>query len=235
MERRRWGAILLLTMLVGGPAVSGEPPAPLPGELECRNLGFPFPVGGKVLAAGGEVYKANCLSCHGEGGVATSKLGTLPRNLYRSIWYGVPSVEGHAFSGKLTPAQAWEVTGYVMSLSTPPKPVTSPSGLQWVTLRPGAGETANAGNTVVAHYTGWLTDGTKFDSSYDRGRPLPFPLGAGRVIKGWDEGVAGMKVGEVRQLVIPANLAYGARSVGQIPANSTLIFQVELVDVRQGP
>lgn len=228
MERWRWGAVLLLTMLVGGPALSQEP---LPGATECRSVGFPFPIGPKVLKSGSEAYAANCLSCHGEGGVATTKLGTLPRELYRSVWYGVPGVEGHAFSGRLTPAQAWEVTAYVMSLRTPPKTVSSPTGLQYATLVEGSGKTAARGDRISAHYTGWLTDGTKFDSSFDRGEPLVFNIGVGMVIQGWDEGVVGMKVGEVRQLVIPPSLGYGARAMGRIPANSTLVFQVELVDV----
>jgi len=79
---------------------------------------------------------------------------------------------------------------------------------------------------------GTLTDGTKFDSSVDRGQPFDFELGAGRVIKGWDEGVAGMKVGGKRKLVIPPDLGYGGRAIGKIPANSTLIFEVELLDVK---
>lgn len=227
MGRRTWGALLLLTALAGGPAASGE----LPGAAECRSLGFPFPIGGKVLESGKAVYGKDCLSCHGEKGPAQFALGSLPREIYRSVWYGVPQAEGHAFSGKLTSAQAWEVTAYVMSLAKPPQTVTTPSGLQYAVLREGTGATATRGQKVKTHYTGWLTDGTKFDSSYDRGEPLDFPVGVGLVIKGWDEGVVGMKIGEVRQLVIPANLAYGSRGNGPIPANSTLVFQVELVDL----
>lgn len=109
---------------------------------------------------------------------------------------------------------------------------TTASGLQYWDITTGSGATATPGKEVSVHYTGWLTDGTKFDSSVDRGQPFVFPLGAGRVIKGWDEGVSGMKVGGKRQLRIPPGLAYGARGVGPIPPNSTLIFDVELLDVK---
>lgn len=96
----------------------------------------------------------------------------------------------------------------------------------------GDGEEATAGNTVTVHYTGWLTNGTKFDSSVDRGRPFQFPLGGGRVIAGWDQGVAGMKVGGKRKLTIPPELGYGARGAGGvIPPNATLVFEVELLGV----
>ena len=112
------------------------------------------------------------------------------------------------------------------------KPKTTPSGLQYWDIKVGTGATAAAGKTVKVHYTGWLTDGKKFDSSVDRGQPFAFSLGAGQVIKGWDEGVAGMKVGGKRQLRIPPELGYGARGAGNvIPPNATLIFDVELLDV----
>ena len=113
------------------------------------------------------------------------------------------------------------------------KPTTTASGLQYWNIVVGTGTTAVAGKDVKVHYTGWLTDGKKFDSSVDRGQPFVFPLGAGRVIKGWDEGVAGMKVGGKRQLRIPPELAYGAGGTGGglIPPNATLIFDVELLDV----
>jgi FKBP-type peptidyl-prolyl cis-trans isomerase FkpA len=96
----------------------------------------------------------------------------------------------------------------------------------------GKGAEAVAGKSVTVHYTGTLTDGTKFDSSLDRKTPFTFGLGKGEVIKGWDQGVAGMKVGGKRKLTIPSALAYGPNSVGAIPANSTLIFEVELLDVK---
>lgn len=96
----------------------------------------------------------------------------------------------------------------------------------------GTGDEAVAGKKVTVHYTGTLTDGTKFDSSKDRGEPFTFTLGAGQVIPGWDQGVAGMKVGGVRKLVIPSSLAYGQRGVpGVIPPDSTLVFDVELISV----
>ena len=98
----------------------------------------------------------------------------------------------------------------------------------------GTGNSPKQGQTVVVHYTGWLTDGTKFDSSLDRGEPLEFDIGVGQVIQGWDEGVASMKVGGKRRLTIPPELAYGDEDVGDglIPANSTLIFEVELLDLK---
>jgi FKBP-type peptidyl-prolyl cis-trans isomerase len=110
--------------------------------------------------------------------------------------------------------------------------IVTSSGLQYIDQVVGTGEVAKIGQTVSVHYTGWLTNGTKFDSSVDRGQPFSFPLGAGRVIKGWDEGVQGMKVGGKRKLTIPSNLGYGARGAGGvIPANATLVFDVELLSV----
>jgi FKBP-type peptidyl-prolyl cis-trans isomerase len=109
---------------------------------------------------------------------------------------------------------------------------TTASGLQYWEIVVGSGATAVAGNSVKVHYTGWLTTGEKFDSSRDRGEPFSFPLGTGQVIKGWDEGVAGMRVGGKRQLRIPPELGYGARGAGAaIPPNATLIFDVELLEV----
>ena len=115
-----------------------------------------------------------------------------------------------------------------------------PTTLQKVDVKQGAGAEAVAGKPVIVHYTGWIYDdskpdkkGAKFDSSRDRGQPFDFPLGAGRVIKGWDEGVAGMKVGGQRTLIIPPQMAYGERGAGgAIPPNATLIFDVELLEVK---
>ena len=108
-----------------------------------------------------------------------------------------------------------------------------PDGLKYTDDQVGTGTEAQAGKTVSVHYTGWLLDGTKFDSSKDRNQPFSFPLGRGQVIKGWDEGVAGMKVGGKRTLVIPPDLGYGARGAGGvIPPNATLLFEVELLAVR---
>ena len=109
---------------------------------------------------------------------------------------------------------------------------SAPSGLQYSITQPGSGAVATNGHKVDVHYTGWLKDGTKFDSSRDRGAPFSFVLGQGSVIRGWDEGVAGMKVGEQRYLVIPSSLGYGARGAGGvIPPNADLVFKVELVKV----
>jgi FKBP-type peptidyl-prolyl cis-trans isomerase FkpA len=121
-----------------------------------------------------------------------------------------------------------------------PAPMTTKtdSGLQYQDLTVGTGAEATAGHQVKVHYTGWLQNpdgsaGTKFDSSVDRGQPFVFALGAGRVIRGWDEGVSGMKVGGKRKLIIPAALGYGSRGAGGvIPPNATLIFDVELLGVQ---
>ena len=106
------------------------------------------------------------------------------------------------------------------------------SGLKIEDKEEGTGDEAVAGQRVTVHYTGWLTDGTKFDSSLDRNDPFAFVLAAGRVIPGWDEGVAGMRVGGVRRLTIPPHLGYGqAGAGGVIPPNATLVFEVELLQV----
>lgn len=116
------------------------------------------------------------------------------------------------------------------------KRTTTASGLAYETIQPGSGAMPQAGQRVTVHYTGWLEEngqqGRKFDSSVDRGQPFCFTIGIGQVIKGWDEGVLNMQVGEKRRLIIPANLGYGARGAGgSIPPHATLIFDVELLSV----
>ena len=111
--------------------------------------------------------------------------------------------------------------------------IKTPSGLVIEDLVVGTGDSASPGQRVSVHYTGWLTNGNKFDSSKDRGQPFMFSLGRGEVIRGWDEGVAGMKIGGKRKLTIPPDLGYGARGAGGvIPPNATLMFEVELLAVR---
>ena len=112
-----------------------------------------------------------------------------------------------------------------------PGAVTTPSGLKYVVVQEGTGDaTPKKGDTITAHYSGKLLGGAKFDSSYDRGEPLSFPIGVGKVIKGWDEALLSMKKGEKRTLIIPPQLGYGPRGNGPIPPNATLVFDVELVD-----
>lgn len=131
---------------------------------------------------------------------------------------------GSLFAQNSSTASPTKVTG---------KPSASPTGLEYWDIKVGTGPTAEKGQTVKVNYTGWLTTGKKFDSSVDRGEPFTFELGQGQVIKGWDEGVAGMKVGGKRQLRIPPELGYGAQGAGGvIPPNATLIFDVELLGVR---
>jgi peptidylprolyl isomerase len=113
------------------------------------------------------------------------------------------------------------------------KPTTTSSGLEYWDIKKGTGKLAERGKKVSVHYTGWLTNGKEFDSSRDAGEPIQFDLGTGQVIKGWDEGIAGMKVGGKRQLRIPPSLGYGARGAGSaIPPNATLVFDVELMGVK---
>jgi peptidylprolyl isomerase len=120
----------------------------------------------------------------------------------------------------------------VLALNKSTKPITTSSGLQYTIINPGKGATPKKGQTVFVHYTGTLTNGKKFDSSRDRGQPFSFSLGEGQVIKGWDEGLSTMKVGERRKLIIPSKLGYGAVGAGSdIPPHATLIFDVELLKI----
>jgi len=111
--------------------------------------------------------------------------------------------------------------------------VTTDSGLKYIDEKIGTGDSPNKGDLLVVHYTGTLEDGTKFDSSHDRNQPIEFPIGMGRVIKGWDEGLSTMKVGGKRKLIIPSNLGYGVRGAGGIiPPDATLLFDVELIEIK---
>jgi len=115
----------------------------------------------------------------------------------------------------------------------PPQPVITPSGLSYLDMTVGMGPQPQAGQRVTVHYTGWLENGTKFDSSIERGQPFTFVIGQGQVIKGWDEGVMAMKVGGKRKLIIPPHLGYGAQGAGGvIPPNATLIFEVDLLGIQ---
>jgi FKBP-type peptidyl-prolyl cis-trans isomerase len=132
-----------------------------------------------------------------------------------------------------TPIQTVSVTSTASATpaTSPANIITTPSGLKYVEVKIGTGATAAAGQQVSVHYTGTLESGQKFDSSRDRGTPFQFNLGGGQVIKGWDEGIAGMKIGGKRKLIIPPDLGYGARAVGPIPPNATLLFDVELMGI----
>jgi peptidylprolyl isomerase len=111
--------------------------------------------------------------------------------------------------------------------------VVTPSGVKYTDIRPGQGEEAALGKIIEVHYVGWLEDGTKFDSSHDRNRPFTFRLGAGDALKGWDEGLLGMKVGGRRQLIIPPELGFGKQGVGSVvPPNAVLFYEFELLGVR---
>lgn len=131
-----------------------------------------------------------------------------------------------------TQKETGPATGTKQAAPTEASVVRLPSGLAYVDLVVGNGPHPSPGKSVKVHYTGWLEDGTKFDSSVDRGTPFEFTIGVGQVIPGWDEGVMTMKVGGKRKLIVPSQLGYGAAGAGGvIPPNATLIFEVELLDV----
>lgn len=140
-----------------------------------------------------------------------------------------PSVKGPGAAGKNVPR------GFLDQFQKLPENRfrESTSGLKVAVVKPGSGLEATDGKRINVRYTGWLADGTKFDSSADRGKPFELTLGAGRVIKGWEEGLRGIKPGERRQLIISPDLGYGKRQVGTIPPDSTLIFNIEAVSVDQ--
>lgn len=143
----------------------------------------------------------------------------------------ITALAGCAPRGEGTPDPAMNTFAAALGVDLS-RMTKTPSSLYILDEQAGSGAEAGTGQRVSVHYTGWLPDGTKFDSSRDRNQPFEFALGAGKVIAGWDEGVAGMKVGGRRKLVIPAALGYGARAMGPIPPNSTLVFDVELLAVR---
>ena len=151
------------------------------------------------------------------------------------LWFGLDAYEGRGKnSERVSRESRFDEEDADVGDKKDGDVVTTKSGLKYIDIKVGDGKVAKAGDKVVVHYTGRLKDGKKFDSSVDRNEPFEFPLGARKVIKGWDEGVAGMKEGGKRKLIIPPELAYGNRDVGNglIPANSTLIFEVELIKVK---
>jgi peptidylprolyl isomerase len=166
---------------------------------------------------------------------AATVLGALALLLATGCGDGSSSIQSRERPAAVPAAQAAaEPRGVADTIPAydPAQLTTLPSGLRYQEVTAGSGPTPTSGQTVVVHYTGVLEDGRKFDSSRDRNQPFTFQLGQGQVIRGWDEGVATMQRGGRRILVIPANLAYGAEGRGLIPPNATLIFDVELLEIR---
>ena len=189
-----------------------------------RNTPFEFPIGvGRVIKGWDE-------------GVMSMKVGgkrklIIPSNLAygeRGAGEVIPPNSILLFDVELLEVKAAFVD---TDFSLPGKEEVTESGLRMIIHKNGNGDLPKSGQTVVVHYTGLLEDGTKFDSSHDRGQPFSFQIGQGRVIPGWEEGLALMKAGEKRTLIIPSELGYGSRQAGPIPPNSILIFEVELVKV----
>ena len=149
--------------------------------------------------------------------------------------YSDPTASAPVVGTNANPKQAAQAAGDDFHAGDGMKPVTIPGGLKYVDYKLGSGQVAASGESVTMQYTGWLTDGTKFDSSRDSGQPFTVTIGQGQVIKGWDLGIPGMRVGGKRKLTIPPDLAYGSQGQGPIPANATLVFDVELVSVNGTP
>jgi peptidylprolyl isomerase len=181
-----------------------------------------------------ESYELTDLSARVEGnaGVVTG------------LWSGKLTIRGKTTAGRLRFTDTfvrrgtrWLViasqdTRVVQRDKTMDNAITTPSGLKYLDEVVGTGVSPKPGQKVTVNYTGWFEDGTKFDSSYDQGGPIDFPIGVGQVIRGWDEALLTMKVGGKRRLVIPPDLGYGARGRGPIPPNATLVFEVELLGVK---
>jgi FKBP-type peptidyl-prolyl cis-trans isomerase len=143
------------------------------------------------------------------------------------------TTETNVTQEKEQPVTTTEPVGNIPALPEDAVTITTASGMQYVDILIGEGDSPAAGNMVTVHYTGWLLNGKKFDSSVDRNQPFSFKLAAGQVIKGWDEGVASMQRGGQRRLILPPELAYGARGAGGvIPPDATLIFDVQLIDFK---
>lgn len=167
-----------------------------------------------------------------ESGVRLYGTTGIVSGIARYIREGAPSPEMRYTAVWIKRLGRWQAVSWQTTpLIVKGKVMTTESGLQYEDIVVGKGLSPTAGQNVTVHYTGTLENGTKFDSSVDRGQPFQFRIGTGRVIKGWDEGVMTMKVGGKRKLIIPPQLAYGSRTMGPIPPNSTLIFEVELLGV----
>ncbi|MGI8907499.1 MAG: FKBP-type peptidyl-prolyl cis-trans isomerase [Candidatus Sumerlaeaceae bacterium] len=156
----------------------------------------------------------------------------MKRSLYVAVTSALFVTLATLAGAETTTTQSSSTTTTTTKAAPASEEVTLPGGTKYVDEVVGTGPEAKAGKTVTVHYTGKLTNGTKFDSSKDHGQPFRFPLGGGQVIAGWDNGVAGMKVGGKRKLTIPADQGYGSRDMGKIPPNSTLLFDVELLGVQ---